>query len=145
MTTVRDILEAKGKDVWTTPAEATVFEALRAMEKKNVGALVVMEAGRPVGIFSERDYARKVLLKNVSSVDTAVRDIMSSPIYAVKPETTTEECMALMTEKHLRHLPVISGGQMQGIVSIGDVVKALISEHQVTIERLQDYIMGKYM
>jgi CBS domain-containing protein/formate hydrogenlyase subunit 6/NADH:ubiquinone oxidoreductase subunit I len=145
MTTVRDILEAKGKEVWTTPVEATVFEALRAMEKKNVGALVVMEAGRPVGIFSERDYARKVVLKNISSIDTAVREIMSSPIYAVKPETTTDECMALMTEKHLRHLPVISGGQLEGIVSIGDVVKALISEHKVTIERLQDYIMGKYL
>jgi CBS domain-containing protein/ferredoxin len=145
MTTVRDILEAKGKDVWTTPAETTVFEALRAMEKKNVGALVVMDAGRPVGIFSERDYARKVVLKNISSITTAVREIMSAPVYAVKPETTTDECMALMTEKHLRHLPVISGGQLEGIVSIGDVVKALMTEHKVTIERLQDYIMGKYM
>jgi CBS domain-containing protein len=122
-----------------------VFEALRTMDKKNVGAFVVMEAGRVVGIFSERDYARKVVLKNVSSLSTTVREVMASPVFCVKPETLTDECMVLMTDKHVRHLPVISEGQLVGLVSIGDVVKARLREHKVTIERLQDSIMGKYL
>jgi hydrogenase-4 component H len=145
MVNVRDMLEEKGHEVWTVPSDATVFEALRAMEKKNVGALVVMEAGQPVGIFSERDYARKIVLKNISSLETRVREVMASPVYCVKPETTTEECMVLMTQKKFRHLPVISEGKLAGVISIGDVVKALIREHKVTIERLQDYIMGRYI
>lgn len=144
MATVRDMLEEKGYEVWTTPADATVFEALRTMNKRNVGALVVTESGQPVGIFSERDYARKVALKHISSINTPVREIMASPVYFVKPETSTEECMALMTEKHIRHLPVLSQGKLTGIVSIGDVVKALMRDHKVMIEHLQDYIMGKY-
>jgi IMP dehydrogenase len=113
------------------------------MSRKNVGALVVMEAGGVAGIFSERDYARKVALKNISSPSTLVRQIMASPVYCVKPESTTEECMALMTEKRIRHLPVVSEGKLVGLVSIGDVVKSLIGEHKMTIERLQDYIMGR--
>lgn len=144
MSNVLEILKQKGQEVWTTPAEATVFEALQTMEKKNVGALVVTEAGRPVGIFSERDYARKVALKNLAAANIHVREVMASPLYFVKPETTTEECMALMTEKRVRHLPVISEGKLTGIVSIGDIVKAVMGEHNVMIERLQDYILGKY-
>jgi len=145
MTNVKEILEGKGNDLWTTSSDTTVFEALRTMAEKNVGALLVMEAGNAVGVFSERDYARKVVLKNISSLTTPVRDVMASPVYCVKPETTADECMVLMTEKKIRHLPVISGGKLVGIVSIGDVVKYLIDEHKVTIERLQDYIMGRYM
>lgn len=145
MTTVREILEGKGPEIWTTSSDATVIEALKTLAEKNVGALLVMEAGSVVGMFSERDYARKVALKKISSLDTAVRDIMASPIYCVKPETTAEECMVLMTEKHIRHLPVLSGGKPVGLVSIGDVVKSLIGEHKLTIEQLQDYIMGRYM
>jgi|WetSurSiteA1Bulk_404760.scaffolds.fasta_scaffold21614_2 CBS domain-containing protein/formate hydrogenlyase subunit 6/NADH:ubiquinone oxidoreductase subunit I len=145
MTNVRDILEEKGHEVWTIASDATVFEALRTLEKKNVGALVVAEAGQPVGIFSERDYARKVVLKNISSPTTLVREVTTSPIYCVKPETTTEECMVLMTEKRIRHLPVVSEGKLAGLVSIGDIVKALIGEQKVLIEKLNDYIMGRYL
>ena len=145
MANVKQILEGKGNDLWTTSSDATVFEALRTMAEKNVGALLVMEAGNAVGMFSERDYARKVVLKDISSLNTPVRDVMASPIYCVKPETTAEECMVLITEKKFRHLPVISGGKLVGLVSIGDVVKSLIDEHKVTIEQLQDYIMGRYM
>jgi len=145
MTNVREILEGKGHKVWTTSSDATVFETLRTLAEKNVGALVVMEAGSAVGMFSERDYARKVVLKNISSLNTPVRDVMVSPVYCVKPETTAEECMALMTERHIRHLPVISGGKLVGLVSIGDVIKSLITEHETKIEQLQDYIMGKYL
>lgn len=145
MITVKEILEGKGAGVWTTAPDATVFEALKTLAEKNVGAILVMEAGKVVGMFSERDYARKVALKNISSLNTPVRDVMASPIYAVTPETTADECMFLMTEKRIRHLPVLSGGKLVGLVSIGDVVKHLIAEHNVTIEHLQDYIMGRYM
>ena len=145
MANVKQILEGKGNDLWTTSSDATVFEALRTMAEKNVGALLVMEAGNAVGMFSERDYARKVVLKDISSLKTLVRDVMASPIYCIKPETMAEECMALMTEKHIRHLPVISGGKPVGLISIGDVVKSLVGEHKVTIEQLQDYIMGRYL
>lgn len=145
MTNVKEILEAKGHGIWTTPPDATVFEALKTLAEKNVGALLVMEAGNAVGMFSERDYARKIALKNISSLNTPVRDVMATPIYCVTPETTADECMVLMTEKRIRHLPVISNGELVGLVSIGDVVKHLIDEHKVTIEHLQDYIMGRYM
>ena len=145
MANVKQILEGKGNDLWTTSSDATVFEALRTMAEKNIGALLVMEAGNAVGMFSERDYARKVVLKDISSLKTLVRDVMASPIYCIKPEMMTEECMALMTEKHIRHLPVISGGKLVGLISIGDVVKSLVGEHKVTIEQLQDYIMGRYL
>ncbi len=145
MTNVKDILAEKGHSIWTVGSDATVFEALKTLAEKNVGALLVMEAGNAVGIFSERDYARKIALKHASSLSTPVRDVMASPIYYVKPETLTEECMALMTERHIRHLPVMDKGKLVGLISIGDVVKYLIGDHKVTIEHLQDYIMGRYM
>lgn len=145
MITVKEILEEKGYGIWTTPPDVTIFEALKILAEKNVGALVVLEAGNPVGMFSERDYARKVALKNISSLNTLVRDVMAAPLYGVKPETTADECMALMTEKRIRHLPVIIGGKLVGLVSIGDVVKHLIDEQDVTIKHLQDYIMGRYL
>jgi len=145
MRNVKEILEAKGYGIWTTSPDATVFEALETLAEKNVGALLVMEAGNAVGMFSERDYARKVALKNISSLNTPVRDIMSTPLYGVTPETTADECMVLMTEKKIRHLPVNSGGKLVGLVSIGDIVKHLMDEDKMTIEHLQDYIMGRYM
>jgi CBS domain-containing protein len=146
MKSVQHILEAKGSEVYTIAPSATVLEALRQLADRNVGALVVTETdGRIVGMLSERDYARKVVLLDRVSRDTPVRDIMTREVVAVAPEQAVDTCMALMTRKHFRHLPVVVDQRLVGIVSIGDVVKALISEHQVTIERLQDYIMGKYM
>lgn len=145
MTTVKELLAEKGQTVWSTTATATVHEALKALAKNDVGTLVVLEAGRPVGMFSERDYARKVALMGKSSLDTQVKQVMAAPIFFVRPETTSEECMALMTEKHIRHLPVMDGEKLVGLVSIGDIVKALISDQKQLIDRLQDYAMGKYL
>ena len=145
MNTVGSMLKEKGHLVWSTPPEAKVYEALKVLTEKNVGALPVVEGGKVIGIFSERDYARKVALQGKSSLDTPVREIMASPVYCVRSETTSEECMALMTGKRIRHLPVMSEGELVGLVSIGDVVKSLIADQQFTIERLQDYALGKYM
>jgi CBS domain-containing protein len=144
MITVKQILDEKGNAVWTVPPEATVFEALKLMADKKVGALIVMENDDVAGIISERDYARKIVLLGRSSLETPVRDIMTTQIYGVHLETTAEECMALMTDKHIRHLPVCMGEKMVGIISIGDVVKAIMSHQKVTIENLENYIMGKY-
>jgi CBS domain-containing protein len=141
--TVRHILLAKGHEVWSVTPETTVYDALKLMAEKGVGALPVVDASGIVGIVSERDYSRKVALKGRSSLDTPVREIMVSPVYFVHPDTTADECMALMTEKRIRHLPVMDEKKLVGIVSIGDVVKFLIDHQQVTIERLQNYIMGK--
>jgi len=145
MTTVKEMLAEKGQTVWSTTATATVYEALKALAKNDVGTLVVLEAGRPVGMFSERDYARKVALMGKSSLDTMVKQVMAAPIFFIRPETTSEECMALMTEKHIRHLPVMDGEKLVGLVSIGDIVKALIADQKQLIDRLQDYAMGKYL
>jgi hydrogenase-4 component H len=141
---VAAILRRKGRAVWTVSPETKVFEALRLLAEKNVGALVVVEAGRPVGMFSERDYARKVALMDRTSFDTPVKEVMSSPVYGVPVTAGAEECMALMTEKRVRHLPVFEGDRLTGLISIGDVVKSLIEEQQTVIKRLSDYIMGKY-
>jgi CBS domain-containing protein len=150
MNTVQELLEAKGHDAWTVRQDATVFEALELMAEKNVGAvLVVDEAGTVRGIFSERDYARKIIVKGRTERGTRVRDIMSSPVLYVLPTTTIRECMALMTAKRVRHLPVLDGGALTGIVSIGDVVKAVISEQEALISQqgflisqLEHYIAG---
>jgi len=144
MITVKQMLEEKGHEVWTISPEATVYEALKIMADKDIGALIVVKNGQVAGIISERDYARKVMLKGKSSLETPVKDIMSTEIYYVGPEATAEECMALMTEKRIRHLPVIDNGKLTGVISIGDVVKSIISTQKVTIEHLQNYIMGKY-
>ena len=144
MKTVAQILKSKPElAVHTIGPTATVYEAVKLMADKNVGALVVVEDGKVVGIVSERDYARKVALMARSSKDTLLRDIMSSPVMYVNPEQTSDECMAVMTENRLRHLPVMDGGQLIGLVSIGDLVKATISEQQFIIEQLEHYISGQ--
>jgi len=142
MKMVKQLLDAKGYNVWTIAPDASVYEALKLMADKNVGALLVLEAGQVVGILSERDYARKVILKGKFSKDTPVREIMSTRLIFVRPEQTVEECLALMSDHHIRHLPVMAGDDLVGVVSIGDLVKAIISEQAFLIENLQDYIMG---
>ncbi|MFQ5854938.1 MAG: CBS domain-containing protein [Anaerolineae bacterium] len=142
MKTVRHILHTKGRAVWSVAPDTTVYEALQLMAEKNVGALLVLEAEKVAGIFSERDYARKVALKGKSSKDTPVREIMTSKVVYVRPDQTIEECMALMTDKHIRHLPVLEDNQLVGIISIGDVVKAIISQQEFIIEQLESYIRG---
>jgi CBS domain-containing protein len=144
MITVKQILEDKGQQVWTISPEASVYEALKIMADKGIGALIVVRNDQVVGIISERDYARKVALKGKSSLDTPVKEIMTTQVYFVDPNCTAEECMALMTEKRIRHLPVIYGKKLVGVISIGDVVKSIIISQKVTIEHLQNYIMGKY-
>ncbi len=143
MKLVRDILQTKGYDVWSVSPDAMVYEALQVMADKNIGAVVVLEDGEVVGIFSERDYARKVILEGRSSLNTPVREIMTSKVYYVHPGQSLEECMALMTEKHIRHLPVLENDRLIGIISIGDVVKAIISDQKVTIQQLENYILGR--
>ncbi len=143
MTTIAGILRSKSdQTVYTTTPEATVFEAVRLMAEKNVGALVVMDSDQIVGLVTERDYARKVVLMARTSKETSVREVMTSRVICVRPEQTNEECMALMTEKRLRHLPVIEQGKLAGIVSIGDLVKDTISEQKFIIEQLEHYISG---
>jgi CBS domain-containing protein len=144
MITVKQILDEKGPSVWTISPDIKVIDALKLMSDKGVGALIVMEGDEIVGMISERDYARKIILKGRHSQDTPVRDIMSTHIYGVQFDTTADECMALMTDKRIRHLPVCKDGKLAGIISIGDVVKAIIGQQQVTIENLENYIMGKY-
>jgi CBS domain-containing protein len=144
MITVKQILDEKGYKVWTISPQAKVLDALKLMAEKGVGALIVFENDDVVGIISERDYARKIVLLGRHSQDTPVRDIMSTHVYGVHFDTTAEECMALMTDKHIRHLPVCKDEKVAGIISIGDVVKAIISQQKVTIANLENYIMGKY-
>ncbi|MBC7363488.1 MAG: CBS domain-containing protein [Candidatus Aminicenantes bacterium] len=144
MTTVRQILEEKGHQVWTIGPDETVYKALMILAEKDIGALVVVENDQVVGIVSERDYARKVVLKGKTSLDTPVKDIMTPQVYFINPDCTAEECMALMTEKRVRHLPVMENNKLVGVISIGDVVKSIISSQKITIEHLQNYIMGKY-
>ena len=142
MHTVRHLLQDKGNQVWSIAPLATVYEALELMAKKNVGALLVIENGNVVGMFTERDYARKVILQGRSSKTTSVGELMTADVLYVSPDDTTENCMAIMTDKHLRHLPVMENGQLAGIVSIGDVVKAIISDREFTIRELERYITG---
>lgn len=143
MTTVSDILKAKPTGaVYTIGPAAPVVEALRLMAEKNIGALVVVDNEAIVGIVSERDYARKVTLMNRSSADTPLRDIMSTAVMFVRPEQSSEHCMALMTENRLRHLPVMKDGTLIGLISIGDLVKDIISEQKFIIDQLEHYISG---
>ena len=144
MVTVAEILKQKGRNVWTISPESKVIEALKLMAEKEVGALLVVDGPRLVGIMSERDYARKIMLLGKCSLDTPVRDIMTTNVYAVHNDTRAEECMALMTDKRIRHLPVFDKDQLVGVVSIGDIVKTIMSEQKITIGHLQNYIMGKY-
>jgi CBS domain-containing protein len=140
MKTVTQLLQAKGREIHTIGPDARVFDALKLMAEKNVGALVVTEGGRLAGILSERDYARKVILLSKSSHDIAVREIMTAKVITVQPGQTVEQCMALMTEKRIRHLPVTEGEKLIGVLSIGDLVKEVISEQEQTIKQLESYI-----
>ncbi|RMD54771.1 MAG: CBS domain-containing protein [Candidatus Thermofonsia bacterium] len=140
MAVVQDILHAKGHDVITISPEATVYAALERLAEYDIGALVVTAENGVVGIFSERDYARKIVLRGRDSRDTAVRDIMTEEVICVRPDQSVEKCMAIMTDKYVRHLPVLVDGKLAGVVSIGDVVKAIMREQQVLIDHLQDYI-----
>lgn len=142
MKTVRDILDVKGHNVWRVPFEATVFDALQLMAEKEVGALVVVDGPKPVGIISERDYARKIILLGRTSPTTLVREIMTSHIVYTHPDQPIEECMAIITDKRIRHLPVMEEGKLVGIISIGDLVKTIIAEQKFTIEQLERYITG---
>jgi CBS domain-containing protein len=141
MKTVRDLLGNKGEAIYSVAPTATVYEALGLMAERGIGAVVVLDGDRLVGILSERDYARQVVLKGKTSKDTPVRDIMTANVFVVSPDRTTEECMAIMTERRCRHLPVMVDGRLRGILSIGDVVKSVISEKQFEIEQLTSYIL----
>jgi CBS domain-containing protein len=140
MKTVTQLLEAKGGEVHAIGPDARVIDALKLMAEKDVGALVVTEGGRIAGIISERDYARKVILHGKSSHDIPVREIMTARVVTVQPRHTVEECMALMTEKRIRHLPVTEGERLVGVLSIGDLVKEVIAEQEATIRQLESYI-----
>lgn len=143
-TSARTLLEHKGRDVWTISPDATVFEAIEQMAAKNIGALPVVENGTLAGILSERDYMSKVALKGRSSKETAVRDIMVREVITVTPHQTVSECMSLVTERRVRHLPVVEEGVIIGMVSIGDLVRWTIATQRVTIEQLEKYIAGGY-
>ena len=140
MTTVRQLLDRKGRAIFSVDPDAPVLEAIRAMADHQVGALLVMQGEALSGIVSERDYARKVILRGRSSADTPVRDIMTSEVITVQPDTTVDKCMQLMTDRRVRHLPVIDGSRVVGMVSIGDLVKAVIAEQRQHIEQLESYI-----
>ncbi len=142
MTKVKQLLDKKGRDVWSIEPQETVFEAIKRMAEKGIGALVVLEKGKLVGLISERDYARKVILKNKSSHETTVREIMTSPVICGRPQQTADECMALITEKRIRHLPIIDNDQVIGVISIGDLVKSIIADQKFVIEQLEHYITG---
>lgn len=145
MMTVKDVLAEKGTNVWTISPEAKVLDALKLMAEKDVGALAVTFKKSLVGILSERDYARKIVLQGKSSLDTQVKDIMTTRVYYVAPDTTTQECMAVMSKNRIRHLPVIQDEKLAGIISIGDIIKAIITQQKVAIDHLENYIMGKYL
>ena len=144
MKIVAHILKSKPEQtVYTIPPAASVFDALKLMAEKSIGALVVIEGEKVVGIITERDYARKIILMARSSKETPVRDIMASSVMYVRPDQTSEECMVLMTENRLRHLPVMDGGRLIGLISIGDLVKDIISEQKFIIQQLEHYITGE--
>ncbi len=142
MTFVRQILQAKGQDTWTIDPDATVLQALEVMAAHNIGALVVTEEDEVVGIFSERDYARRVVLHGKASSSTLISEVMTPEVICVNPEQTVDKCMAVMSDKHIRHLPVLENDRLVGVISIGDVVKTIISDQQVMINHLEDYIYG---
>ena len=142
MMQVSDLLNEKGRHVWPLTPEATVYEAIDEMAQKGVGALLVMEGERLVGIVSERDYTRKVILKGKASREIQVREIMSHPVICARPEFTVEQTMVLMTEKRIRHLPVVVEEKVVGVISIGDVVRGIIDDKEFDIQQLRNYIIG---
>lgn len=143
-TAARTLLDHKGRDMWTIAPDATVYDAIQLMTDRNVGALPVLDADRLVGIISERDYMSKVMLKGKSSKDTPVREIMTRDAVTVRPDQNVSECMRIITEHRIRHLPVVDGDKLVGIVSIGDLVKWIIATQRTTIEQLEKYIVGGY-
>jgi len=144
MHTVNDLLKTKGNQVWTIEYDTTIKDALRLLAQKDVGALPVVKNEKLIGIFSERDYTRKMAHKDECSMDTQVADIMTSKVFYVNLSCSIEDCMALMTERHIRHLPVLEGEKMVGLISIGDLVKAIITNQKDHINQLEDYIQGKW-
>lgn len=143
MTTINDLLRDKPGDIWSVSPDDSVYDALQLMADKNIGAVLVMDDKHLVGLLSERDYARKLILANKASRDTAVRDVMTTRVAYVAPSKEVEECLALMTDKRFRHLPVMDEGRVVGLVSIGDLVKAIIEKKQFMIEQLESYISGQ--
>ena len=144
MTTIAQLLNTKGNQIWSVEPKATIFEALEIMSEKEIGALLVMEDGKLTGIFSERDYARKVILKGKSSKETQVGELMTKKVFYIDSQKTINDCMAMMTAKRIRHVPVIEDNQVMGIITIGDVVNQIISEQEVTINHLENYITGSH-
>lgn len=142
MKTVKDILSHKGNELYTIAPDASVYDALVLMAQKDIGALVVLEKDRVTGIISERDYARKVILRGESSKEMTVHKIMTRSVVCVAPKESVQKCMDLMTRERIRHLPVVSGDKLTGVISIGDVVKAMMSEQEQLIEQLEGYIRG---
>jgi len=144
MSTIREILAKKGNEVLTTSGQSSVFEAIGIMSDANVGAIVIQDGDRPEGIFTERDYLRKIVLKGLSSKNTVVSEVMSSPLITVQPSDDTSQAMTTMTERRCRHLIVVSDGKMVGIVSLGDLVKHMLQEKEAEVEQLSSYISGNY-
>ena len=143
MITVQEVLDKKGKDIWSIHPQATVYEALQFLADKNIGAILVTEEEKVVGIFSERDYAREIILKGKSSKDTPVSELMTREVITVRPDDSLDNCMKMITDKRIRHLPVISDEKLVGILTIGDVVKHIISLQKDTIQGLEDYISAR--
>lgn len=142
MLRIRDVLKTKGSNIWTVGSKFTVYEALEVMAEKDIGALLVVDNEKLVGIFSERDYARKVVLRGKHAQDIQIEELMTKEVYSVTPNETVEECMAVMTAAHCRHMPVFEDQELIGVVSIGDIVNATITEHKVKIRDLEKYITG---
>ena len=142
MSRISEILNQRGKEIWSVRSDQPVLDAIRIMAEKGIGALLVMDGSRLVGVLSERDYARKVILENRSSKNTLVREIMTSDVFTVSPESKVSECMSIMTDNDFRHLPVVQGDEVVGMISIGDLVKVVIQEQQFTIDQLEHYITG---
>ena len=142
MATVKQFLESKENNIWSISPEATVFEGLQVMADKNIGALLVTKDDKLAGIFSERDYARKVILKGKASKDTTIGELMTREVVYITPENSLDECMALMSAKHIRHLPIISNGKLLGLLTLGDVVKQILSNQEFKIQEMEKYITG---
>lgn len=142
MNLVNDIMRLKGGVIWSVSPQATAYEALELMARQNIGAVVVLDGESLVGIFSERDYARKVVLRGRSSRETKVSDLMTRKVFYVKPESTADECLHLMSSHHIRHLPVMDGARLAGIISVGDVVKTILRDRDFQIQQLENYITG---
>ncbi len=142
MRNVRQLLDVKGSTVWSIEPEASVLEAIKLMAEQEIGAVLVVKDGRPVGLLAERDYARKVILRGKSSYNTSVADIMSSPVIYAQPKQTIRECMAVMTDRRCRHLPVLDGEELVGMISINDLVRDIIADQQFQISQLESYISG---